>query len=1412
MVLTNLVHGQVCTGSLGDPVINNTFGKGPNPGPPLPISSTTYPYVANSCPGDGFYTIANFTSACHGGSWHTVSEDHTPGDVGGYMMIVNASPAADVFYVETVNSLCGGTTYEFAAWILNIGIGTFCGGNPKHPNVSFIIETTSGVNLKTYNTGDIPFAATPTWQQYGTFFTTPPGTSTVVVKMRNNNNLPGGCGNDLVLDDITFRPCSPLVTANSAGSVNVNICSSDTTPVVFSGTVSSGFVYPFYQWQVSSDNGLTWTDIPGANSLTYTRPSNTTAGTFLYRLSIAEAANSSNAACRTASNVVSLTAASSPATPSFIFSPPDCINKTITFTDQPASPAGALTKWIWNFGDGSPVVNATTNANQVHTYSTTGTFIVTLQVQGNGGCPSPVFSDTVTIASSPAFDFTFTNVCTNQPVQFTETGAAGSSYNWDFGDATTSTVQNPTKSYTASGTYNVTLQVNFPGGCSGSVTHPVTIGSLPSTPSFTASPSAVCINQPITFTGKSTDPAGSITQWVWNFGDGSPVVTTTPNTPQVHTYATAGIFTVTLQVKGSGGCISLVYSNTVTISPVPVAPSFTSIDTACLILPVTFTDVPTNPAGSIIEWTWNFGDGSSVVKATTNTAQSHTYTTVGTYTVTLQLTGVGGCTSTIFQKQITIISAPVVDFTFTSGCLTAPANFTITTPGPSGTQYQWTFGDGNSSNLTNPSHTYAAGGTYNVLVIVKFPGGCTGNVSHPITINPAPALPAFSVTNAECVNKSVTVINQTPASPGNIVEWSWNFGDGSPIVTSSTFTNQAHTYTVAGSYTISLTVKNSFGCVSLPFTQSITIGAIPSADFTFVAGCVTNPVQFAAITNAGTGASFSWALGDATTSTLQNPVKSYSTAGTYNVSLTIKSSIGCGATVTKSVTVASAPATPSFNASAPACVNAPVTFTPSTTTGVTKWIWTFADGSPVLNLTNNSSPTHAYTSSGTYNVTLQLEGVGGCSSRIFALPVTIAANPTVDFTFTNSCENTPVNFLAVANGTSYQWKFGDGGIASVQNPAHTYTAGGSYTAVLTVKSATGCTDSAKRTVVITAKPVVDFEVNGSDSICSNYPLRLINNSIATSGMTYTKIYWNWTNNADTTADNTPSAGENYSHNYPAFHTPAVKAITIKTIVNSGIACEAEQYKTIYLKATPDLVFTSNASACEGSSPFLINTAKDKSGMIGQFTYSGFGISPEGMFNPIATGPGMHQLQYNFIADNGCADSIQGFVTVIQKPKISAGSDKAIKAGEQIQILATSDKIYTYSWSPAYALSSTSVLQPFVSPTVPTVYTLTAVSKEGCEAQDSMKVIILKQPVIPNAFSPNNDGINDTWVLTNLSMYTGSTIEIFNRYGAKVFSSIGYQKPWDGTCNNSPVPIGVYYYIIKLEPKSQPFAGWVTLLR
>ena len=325
------IKAQLCNGSLGDPVVNITFGSGSNTGY---VPTNAYTYTSSTCPDDGYYTITGSTSGCFGNHWHTVTADHTGH---GAFMLVNASYDPGDFFVTTVADLCPNTNYQFAAWLMNVL--NFSGISP---NITFSIETTDGTILGQYSTGDIPTTSQPTWKQYGLYFTTPPDNAEIVLRM--TNNAPGGNGNDIALDDITFSPCGPAITAAIASNKDtVDICTGNTSTYTFTSQVSSGFSKPVYQWQISADKGLYWQDIPGANTLSYLRMS-TSPGFYWYRLTVTEQTSVGILSCRVASNIVVINVHENPA----VSAGPDRILITGTPVTLQGLVTGEAPKYLWD--------------------------------------------------------------------------------------------------------------------------------------------------------------------------------------------------------------------------------------------------------------------------------------------------------------------------------------------------------------------------------------------------------------------------------------------------------------------------------------------------------------------------------------------------------------------------------------------------------------------------------------------------------------------------------------------------------------------------------------------------------------------------------------------------------------------------------------------------------------------------------------------------------------------------------------------------------------------------------------------------------------------------------------------------------------------------------------------------------
>jgi gliding motility-associated-like protein len=279
-------------------------------------------------------------------------------------MLINASVQPSDFYVQTVSGLCPSTSYQFAAWILNMAAHSGEG----FPNITFSIEGTDGTVLKSYQTGDVPQTNPANWNQYAFYFTTPPGVSSVVLRMRNN--APGGYGNDLGIDDITFRTSGPSIKVSIAGHSGdtVILCPDLSNNLQFLGTVESCYPSTSYQWQTSTDNGGSWSNIPGAVNAVYSAFPTAT-GNYLYRLTAAQTANIGISTCQVVSAADSIVVlkTSYPAVSIGLNAAYVCVDSpaTITTTTVDGGPS-PLYQWKLNgvpVGTGGPEYSSSVLAN-----------------------------------------------------------------------------------------------------------------------------------------------------------------------------------------------------------------------------------------------------------------------------------------------------------------------------------------------------------------------------------------------------------------------------------------------------------------------------------------------------------------------------------------------------------------------------------------------------------------------------------------------------------------------------------------------------------------------------------------------------------------------------------------------------------------------------------------------------------------------------------------------------------------------------------------------------------------------------------------------------------------------------------------------------------------------------------------
>lgn len=347
--------------------------------------------------------------------------------------------------------------------------------------------------------------------------------------------------------------------------------------------------------------------------------------------------------------------------------------------------------------------------------------------------------------------------------------------------------------------------------------------------------------------------------------------------------------------------------------------------------------------------------------------------------------------------------------------------------------------------------------------------------------------------------------------------------------------------------------------------------------------------------------------------------------------------------------------------------------------------------------------------------------------------------------------------------------------------------------------------------------VADFEVLNEGELCSNRQVMFRNRSKTIGLGSISKLEWylDYLNQpTQRIVDDHPSADKVYSFTYPDFNSPAGENYTVRLLAYAAGSCViSEKIKTINIKSASKVVFDDLPEVCVETSPFQITQARETRGTVGSYKFSGPGVSEYGWFNPKIAGIGTHTIKYVFSGTNACPDSLSREIKVYASPSVNVGRDTTLIIGQKLQLNAQVTANHpVYLWSPAVGLDRYDIPNPVLSANSNMTYTLTVTADGNCSTSDQINIKVLELPVVPNAFTPNGDGVNDVWNIKNLKNFEQASLQVFNRYGKLVFQTIGYPAPWEGKFNGIDMPMATYYYIINLGFGLQPIAGSVTLIR
>jgi len=792
---------------------------------------------------------------------------------------------------------------------------------------------------------------------------------------------------DTAQSTITVHP-QPTVTATS----DTAICNGQSVQLQAAGA-------PSYSW--SSPAGLSCSNCP--------QPVATPSQDMTYTVTGTDANGCTN------SDSVQITVNTSPDANIATANVPSsvCAKAAVSFTD---SSTGPVTQYTW-IRNGTVLSN---NQNTSIPFPNSGTDTISLAVSTAGNCTDTA-SLTIDVLPKPSAAFTADTACLGQTTTFTDqSGSFAQSWQWYFGDGDSSSVQNPTHTYSNAGSYNGELIVSNANGCRDTAQNQVVVNSRPQAAFSSNSP--ICTHDTLQLTDNSSTNNGTITSHTWSFGDGDSSQQVSPS----HHYTSPGSYEVELTVVDAAGCQSS-YSDSITIQPTPNAQLGPKTS-------ICYGDSIQLAASGGNYYNW------ATISTANPTISNPVVSPQNTSTYAVTVTNNNGCQANDSTTITVVPDITIQSLQDTSICQGDTAQLSIA----GANSYVWISGATQDTVSQSASASVSPQQSTDYYVM-SFDSVCQRTDTVSVTVHSTPSTQIVPNGPASICNGEQVTLTAQPSG----ADYSWSTGSNSQSITVSS----------QGQYAV--TVTNANNC-SAGADTTVAILAVPEADFQVNPVCEGETTQFTDQSDGqgGTLSSWSWSFGDNAIDTAASPQHTYASSGNYDVLLEVKNANGCGDTIQKEATVYSLPE-PSFEVSGQ-CAGERLTFTAANEgagASVSTWQWAFGDGDS----TSGSTVNHTYDSAATYNVTLSATDNNQCSNSyretrtINEQPVAQIGIQDTDNVFGLGEEIRLLN--ESVNYTDWQWFFDDGNRSTTREPLYVYTDSGTYQVTLQVSNQYNCEDT-----------------------------------------------------------------------------------------------------------------------------------------------------------------------------------------------------------------------------------------------------------------------------------------------------------------------------------------------------------------
>lgn len=732
------------------------------------------------------------------------------------------------------------------------------------------------------------------------------------------------------------------------------------------------------------------------------------------------------------------------------------------------------------------------------------------------------------------------------------------------------------------------------------------------TPAFTANSQSACRGKTITFTDASSGNGSSITKWIWDFGDGITEIKTSA-APFDHIFLAEGDYSVTLRVETDKDCSSsLSQPYVIHVFKAPEA-KFTVSSPACEKQSVTFTDQSVANEGNIVSWIWDFGDSTGVTAAN-NSPVMHTYAVAGSFEATLRVINDTGCESAVFTSVLDVRPLPLADFETPDVCLSdAFAQFknltTINDHTETDFSYFWNFGDPSSGTLNNstqkdPKHKYLRAALYTVTLTVTSKYGCAITVSKDFTVNGATPKAGFVVKNNSnlCSNQPVEFEDHAMVDFGSItrIEWYYDYTSSPSLVEVDDSPGSRN-----GGEKVYSHIYPKF---TAPASKSYAVRMVAYSG----SNCIDDEIQTITIR----------AVPDVR---FEEPDVCLSNG---TASFSDRSTIAGGA-------------------------------------GAFTYRWDFGDGnaSPQNpNISASAAPSHAYSSAGTYLVSLTVTAGNGCSETLTKSVVVSGSIPEPDFQVLNEnslCSSDTVTFedqatIAFGEVTRIEWYFdetdhpNDPGYQIIDNnPVLRSGLSKQYkfkypafhspmTRTVTVRQKVfsgDCVKEITKNIILKAVPEVTF--NAINPVCEEAPVIQLTQAAETHNFPGSGVY----------SGNGITSGGVFD---PKAAGPGTHIITYTFTGSNGCSDQKQQPLAVY--ATPVVYLGQDIQILEGGQLTLNPPTATGRNLTYKWTPSA-GLSRDDILNPVASPADDITYTLTITTDQGCSASDDIFVKVLKGPEV-----------------------------------------------------------------------------------------------------------------------------------------------------------------